>query len=230
MLKQDYADVQISAIFNDETMSLSGCGSSLRSIKTYLKAHSVECRWAHVHALYHRGLEMKKAMEATICDAERRKISFPSWKALHSPIRSVADGKLMSPTPSLPPGSGSPLEEALHSIFIEKVNWRGASTNMRASIRDRLQGDSSASYRVVGIGTGSRSLLHSFRVDPLHPRLRVVDNLAESLSLPAQDDNAVVGLSVNFPGAKGQEQFWQLLTKGVNTVTGVRGAQILVDV
>ena len=49
----------------------------------------------------------------------------------------------------------------------------------------------------------------------------VIDNLAESLAQPAQDDIAIVGLSVNFPGAKGQEQFWQLLASGLSTVAEV---------
>ena len=134
----------------------------------------------------------------------------------------------MSPNFAAPLGLSCLLEEALRSIFIEKVDWLGTSANIRASIKDRLQGDSSAAYRIIGLGPGSRSLLESLKGDFIHPGLKVVDNFAESLALPAPDDIAVVGLSVNFPGAKGQEQFWQLLSAGVNAVTEVSEFRTLI--
>ncbi len=202
-------------------MSLSGPHTSLQAIKTYLKTKSIDCRWAHVHAFYHGGPEMEVLLRQTMTDVERRKISFPTWQSLHAAVRSVTHGGYFR---SLSPGSGeqtSILEEALRSIFIETVDWRRASINLANSINTRLQTDSSARHRILGFGPGSRSLTQALGSDLLEPHVQVVDNFAESLALPAPDDIAIVGLSVNFPGGRGQEQLWETLQGAISTVTEV---------
>ncbi|AEO59633.1 polyketide synthase [Thermothelomyces thermophilus ATCC 42464] len=225
-----HGNVRISAVFSDVALSLSGDAADLQRVKTYLEGRSIECRWAHIHALYHGGSKSKRAVDATLSDAARRNIAFPGRKSLHASVISAADGAHMgSGSDSAAADPGGPeetktnilLERALRNIFIDTVDWKGTSAGLRASILDRLEGDSSAAYRIIGVGPGSRSLLDPFRGDSAHPGLGVIDNLAESLAQPAQDDIAIVGLSVNFPGAKGQEQFWQLLASGLSTVAEI---------
>jgi hypothetical protein len=200
----------------------------LQNIKTYLNARAIECRWAHIHALYHRDSpQSEAAVGAILGDVERRKISFPGWKALHAPVLSAADGRHMSPNldPSTPLASSTGLlEQALRDMFTQRVDWKRTSANLRDSITARLRGDSSAAYRIIGLGPGSRSLLEPLQRSSLLPGLSVVDDSALFLA-PAPDDSiAVVGLSINVPGAKGQQQFWELLSRVGSTVTEVSGA------
>ncbi|KAK4244019.1 hypothetical protein C7999DRAFT_35640 [Corynascus novoguineensis] len=213
-------DVQISAVFSDNVLSLSSHGTALQKVETYLKARQVECRWAHVHALYHRGPQSENAVREVLKDVERRNISFPDWRSLHAPILSAAGGRHMGPIPATPLASTGLLEQALRNMFIDKVDWRRTSANLRDHVTERLRGDSLAAYRIIGLGPGSRSLLKSLGGDSLPTGLRVVDSFAESLA-PAPDDIAVIGLSVNIPGGKGQDQFWQLLSGAMTTVTEI---------
>ncbi|KAL2137587.1 hypothetical protein VTI28DRAFT_8982 [Corynascus sepedonium] len=213
-------DVQISAVFSDDVLSLSSHGTTLQKVETYLKARQVECRWAHVHALYHRGPQSENAVRAVLKDVERRNISFPDWRSLHAPILSAAGGRQMGPIPATPLASTGLLEQALRNMFIDKVDWRRTSANLRDHVTERLRGDSLAAYRIIGLGPGSRSLLKSLGGDSLPTGLRVVDSFAESLA-PSPDDIAVIGLSVNVPGGKGQDQFWQLLSGAMTTVTEI---------
>lgn len=216
-------------MFSDAALSLSGYAADLQDVKTYLEGRSVECRWAHIHALYHGGSKSKRAVEATLSDAARRNIKFPGRKSLHASVISSADGKRMGSASaaadlSIQEGETTTnilLEETLRNIFIDAVDWKTATASIKTSILDRLQGDSSATYRIIGLGPGSRSLLDPFRGDSMPSGLSVVDNLAESLAQPAPNDIAIVGLSVNFPGAKGQEQFWQLMENSLSTVAEV---------
>ncbi|KAL2018289.1 hypothetical protein VTK56DRAFT_993 [Thermocarpiscus australiensis] len=224
-----FDEVRISAVFSDTALSLSGHGIDLQNIKAFLNARSVECRWAHIHALYHRDSPQSEAAVRTILsDVERRKITFPGLESLHAPVLSSADGRHMSPNPSTPLTSTGLLEQALRNIFTERVDWKRTSTKLRDSITTRLRGDSSAAYRIIGLGPGSRSLLEPLQGSSPLPGLIVVDDSAMYLA-PAPDDIAVIGLSINVPGAKGQQQFWQLLSGGVSTVTEIPSTRFQVQ-
>lgn len=210
--------MKISATFNNENISLSGPGDSLNEVKSRLSVDGIECRWAHVHALFHRGEEMRGVLEQTLRDSETRDISFPDWNSLHSPVRAVTDGD-----PWIPGSSRSHClaEAALRSIFNDQVNWRSTSQKMGDSLCDRFKCDSDARYRILGFGPGSRSLLQFAKELSLQNQLEVIDNVADSLKSPSGEDIAIVGLSVNYPGGRGQKQFWDLLAEGTNVVSEV---------
>lgn len=238
--KQGYVDdnepVRISAVFSDTMLSLSGRGVDLQHIQAFLRARglSADCRWAHIHAVYHQDSpQSQAAVNTVLSDVERRKIAFPGWASLHAPVLSCADGRHMSPSSNglnSPDGSNpstpttSLLEQALRNIFTERVEWKTTSSNLRDSIAARLQSDSSAAYCVLGVGPGTRFLLDPLLQASSHsplPGLTVVEDAA-MYAAPAPDDIAVVGLSVNVPGAKGQEAFWRLIEAGLSTVGEVR--------
>lgn len=214
--------MKISAIFNNENISLSGPGDSLNEVKSRLSVDGIECRWAHVHALFHRGEEMQAVLEQTLRDIETREIKFPDWRSLHSPVRAVTDGD-----PWIPGSShGRCLAEAaLRSIFNDQVDWKSTSQKMGDSLRDRFKCDSDARYRILGFGPGSRPLLQFARELFIQNRLEVIDNVADSMKSASGDDIAIVGLSVNYPGAQGQKQFWDLLAEGTNVVSEVSEPQ-----
>lgn len=214
--------MKISAIFNNENTSLSGHGNSLTEVKSRLSVDGIECRWAHVHALFHRGEEMRGVLEQTLRDIDTRGIKFPDWNSLHSPVRAATDGDLWIPGSSR---SHCLVEAALRSIFNDQVDWRSTSQKMGDSLCNRFRCDSDAKYRILGFGPGSRSLLQFARELSIQHRLEVIDNVAGSMKSASGDDIAIVGLSVNYPGAKGQKQFWHLLAEGTNVASEVSESQ-----
>lgn len=210
---------QISAVFSDNNISISGPSVALHHIKATLAEKPVQSRWAHVHAVYHGGYDMKSTLQATLADAERRNIGFPSWDSLHVPLRSVSTGSRMS---SQAHNSASLLETVLRSIFIEKVDWKLAAGQLYNFHQAALERDSAAKTRVIGIGPGSKPLGHSTKDLCSHPRLERIDSYSEHISHAADDDIAIVGLSVNYPGANGVDQLWELLQSGRSMVSEVR--------
>lgn len=114
------------------------------------------------------------------------------------------------------------LETTLRSIFIDRVDWKSAADCLYNFHRTILERDSAAKTRVIGIGPGSKALGHSTKVLCSHPRLERIDSWSEHISHAANDDIAIVGLSVNYPGANGVDQLWELLQSGRSMVSEVR--------
>lgn len=164
---------------------------------------------------------MESTLQATLADAERRNIDFPSWDSLHVPLRSVSTGTRMNSQTHI--NSVSLLETTLRSIFIEKVDWKLAASQLYDFHQAILERDSAAKTRVIGIGPGSKALGHSTKDLCPHPRLDRIDSWSEHISHAADDDIAIVGLSVNYPGANGVDQLWELLQSGRSMVSEVRG-------
>lgn len=154
-------------------------------------------------------------------DARRRGIEFVTWESLLVPLRSATNGLRMTLEPHSQPRSL--LETALHSIFVDRVNWKATESHLREFLLNSLDRDSAARFRVLGFGPGSRSLIDLGMAS--HPRLDLVENWADSLAQPAADDVAIVGLSVNYPEGKGHEQFWDLLESGRSTLRDVRSPE-----
>lgn len=215
-------DVKISAIFSNGNISLSGHGPDLHDAKSRLSADGIECRWAHVHALFHRGKEMQGVFEQTLRDIETRGIKFPDWKALHSPVRAVTDGEHWMPGSS---SSQRLVDVALRSIFNDQVDWRSTSLQIIDKILTRSEYDSDTRYRILGFGPGSRSLLQFARDLSTSAPLEVIDTVSDSLKTTSGEDIAIVGLSVNYPGGKGLTQFWDLLAEGTSVVSEVSEAR-----
>lgn len=155
---------------------------------------------------------MRSTLEATLADAERRCIRFPTWDSLLVPLRSISTGRLMGPHTQS--NSGSLLETILASIFIEKVDWKLADRQLCNFYREMLDRDTAAEVRIIGIGPGSKALGPPSKDFSSHSRLKRVESWSEHLSHLAADDIAIVGFSVNYPGATGVDQFWDLLESG----------------
>ncbi|RAH64894.1 ketoacyl-synt-domain-containing protein [Aspergillus aculeatinus CBS 121060] len=201
-------EVRVTAIFHD-SISVSGDGVTLEGFNGLLARESIQCRWANVHAMYHYGEEMDNVRRVIVHDVETRGITLPSWNDLHVPLRWASEPQLHSV---------SLVEAILQKIFLDAVDWRETEAHLESYFTRSLNRDSEARYRVLGIGPGSKSLIHVSNNLLAHPRLEVRQSWVSSLTEPSMDDIAVVGTSVNYPGAKGLEEFWELLESGRSTM------------
>ncbi|KAI1111369.1 hypothetical protein F5Y14DRAFT_315219 [Nemania sp. NC0429] len=196
--------IQISAIFSDDVHSLSGPGSVLANFKSTTVPSSIQCRPAHIHGLYHGGSRMDAIVSEVLNDVERRNINFPKWDTLHAPLRSSTTGARTIK------GSGcmSLLETVLRGIFVELCDWRKTCENLFDDTLRYLEHDSKAGFRVRVIGPGAKFLVQGA---PTHERLRVIDNLSDLVEGNTEDMVAIVGMSLNYPGANSNEQLWDML-------------------
>lgn len=149
-------------------------------------------------------------------DVQRRDISFPTWESLHVPLRSTLTGERMIPESHPLPL----LEMALHSIFIDKVDWRATYRELFGHLKQVHCGDSEVRYRVLGMGPGAESLVAAATDTPVDDGT-VTGNITEFINEAFTESIAIVGLSMNFPSGKGKEQFWNTLKSGKSAISEV---------
>ncbi|KAL4915855.1 hypothetical protein BDW62DRAFT_203307 [Aspergillus aurantiobrunneus] len=150
-----------------------------------------------VHGWYHGGDATESVAQAVLQDVGRRSISFPAREALHIPLRSPVNGRLITE-----PGQTTLAETAVRTILTHSLDWQKTWETLSADAKTEIH----------VFGPHSRSFFSARSRDT-----KVVDH--SSLDAPKpQADIAIVGMSVNFPSAKDKESLWQTLEQGINTV------------
>ncbi|KAI0194248.1 hypothetical protein F4808DRAFT_474880 [Astrocystis sublimbata] len=157
---------------------------------------------------------MNEVVAQVLEDVRRRRIEFPAWDALHVPLRSSTTGDLIIEGKN----SQSLLETMLASIFIEVCDWKRTRASLFNKAIKYLRYDDVARYRLLCHGPGTRSLLQGA---PTHDRLSVISTPGELLENDTQDLIAIVGMSINFPGASSLEQLWEVLEKAQCTASKI---------
>ncbi|RYC60407.1 hypothetical protein CHU98_g5811 [Xylaria longipes] len=200
--------------FDDDVHSLSGPGQSLTDFKSTMIPSSIQCRTAHVHGFYHGGSRMNGVVAQVLRDVEIRQINFPTWDTLHAPLRSTTTGGRTIKGSS----RQSLLETILCSIFVEVCDWKKTRENLFEEAIKYLTHDPQARYRMLCIGPGTRSLLQGA---PTHNRLSIVGTIPEVIEDDMEDMIAIVGMSINYPGANCLEQLWDVLEKAQCTASKI---------
>ncbi|KAI0103346.1 hypothetical protein GGR51DRAFT_573276, partial [Nemania sp. FL0031] len=206
--------IQVSAIFDNDIHSLSGPGQILASFRSKMVPSSIQCRTAHVHGFYHGGSRMSGVVGQVLSDVKTRGIKFPTWDTLHAPLRSSTTGERMIKGSN----SRSLLETVLLSIFVEVCDWKKTRENLFEEAFKYLEHDPKARYRLMCVGPGTRSLLQAA---PIHHQISVVSTLPELAEDDMADMIAIVGLSLNYPGANSTEQLWDMLEKAECTASKI---------
>jgi hypothetical protein len=165
---------------------------------------------------------MEDILQQTMANIQRRHIAFPTWESLQTPLRITTDGTCVFFDTQGKKGS-TLLETALRGIFVDTVQWQDTA---RALVSSRLQSlNGGDKVHLIGLGPGSRSLLHflsSLQLQSsVQSHITTTESWVEYLAKPSDDDIAIVGLSVNYPEAENQEDFWELIVNKKNTVCEV---------
>ncbi|KAI1762632.1 hypothetical protein GGR53DRAFT_500984 [Hypoxylon sp. FL1150] len=209
--------IQVSAVFDDDVLSLSGPEPILEEFKSKSIPPSVQCRWAHVHGYYHGGLGMEEVVTQVLNDVKRRRIDFPTWSSLRTHLRMTTTGDRTTKGVE----HQTLLDMSLRSIFVDMCDWNGTRDKLFDEVVKDLNHDSKARSRIICLGPGTKALAQSSKGVPTHPRLTIIDDVSDLQQEDTSDSIAIVGLSVNYPGAKGKEQFWDILEKGKNVVSEI---------
>ncbi|KAM5346093.1 hypothetical protein ACJ41O_009098 [Fusarium nematophilum] len=212
--------LRLSAIFDDDSVSVTGPGPRLDTLRSTLltSAEPGTCRWAHVHGLYHGGDDMKQVSEQVMADASRCDVEFPGWASLHAPVRSTATGQIFQPDDK----NSSLLQQAVDNIFVDSVNWKLTWEAATRAYVDKVRRDTNAIFRVIGLGPSVRSLLNDGKDGLVDSGIRLIAQLPEEMELLLEEDGiAIVGLSANFPGGRGLDRFWNVVNQAQTCVTEV---------
>lgn len=160
---------------------------------------------------------MEEVVTEVLNDVKRREIDFPTWNTLRAHLRMTTTGDRTAKGVEYQ----TLLDTSLRSIFVDVCDWNGTRDKLFDEVVKSLGRDSKARSRILCLGPGSKALAQSSKGVPTHPRLTVVDDVSDLQQEDISDSIAIVGLSVNYPGAKGKEQFWDILEKGKNVVSEI---------
>ncbi|KAI0465609.1 hypothetical protein F4859DRAFT_528304 [Xylaria cf. heliscus] len=196
--------MQISAIFDNDVHSLSGPGQILAEFRSTMIPSSVQSRTAHVHGLYHGGSRMSDVVAKVLRDVESRDINFPTWDTLGAPLRVPTTGDRMIKGSSCQ----SLLETVLSSIFVEVCDWKKTREKLYDETIKCLAHDHTDRYRMLCVGPGTRSVLQGA---PIHQRISIVGTVPELMEDDTEDMIAIVGMSINYPGASCLDELWSVL-------------------
>ncbi|KAI1372052.1 hypothetical protein F4677DRAFT_278704 [Hypoxylon crocopeplum] len=209
--------LRVSAIFDDDVLSLTGPDPILEEFRSRIIPPNIQCRVAHVHGYYHGGTRMEGVVEELLSDIKRRHIDFPTWDMLRAPVRLSTTGTSMTTGVDCQ----SLLETAIRSIFVDMCDWKRTREELFDEVVRRLEHDLSARSRIICLGPGARSLVQSTKGVSTHTRLEIIRDLSDLGQEDMSESIAIVGLSVNYPSAKGKEEFWDMLEKGKSAVSEI---------
>ena len=123
------------------------------------------------------------------------------------------------------------IERIVDLILLERVEF--------ALVLDKIEKDAekSGGLEIVNIGpsTGlARTSLRVLKDCSISSSLTITDLSVPSKCgsevpppLKCQEPIAIVGMAVNFPGARNAKELWHILEQGINTVTEVRHLNFL---
>ncbi|PLN86967.1 hypothetical protein BDW42DRAFT_198421 [Aspergillus taichungensis] len=184
------------AQLGDDRATITGTASALEAFATSRQAHADTIP---VHGWYHGGEATESVVTQILQDLSRRSISIVSSPSFVIPLRSVVDGSFLTD-----PGTDMLVEYAIRAILTYSLDWQSTW---------KMINQNPKKVEVYAIGPYSRSFFKD-RTDNVH----LIDCFKPETPVTAPDDIAIVGMSVNFPGATDKDSLWTNLEHGVNTV------------
>jgi hypothetical protein len=199
---------------------------------THLPSSTISARFAAVHTLYHSP-ELVDVKAQIMVDLTSRDIKFPNHTDLRHCLRSTITGEIIPHERRS--GNSSLAEEIVDMTILHPVNFDCVVSRIKADVASNpLPSASSVSF--VNLGPGSvlwrgaaRSLsgIHLSMVDwssasaadsnlPSGPCVETKSDLTMG-----KESIAIVGMAVKLPGANDASGLWEILEKGLNTVSEV---------
>ena len=167
-------------------------------------------------------------------DLASRDVRFPDHTALCRSLRSTVTGEIV-PAKARPDGV-TLAEEIVDMTILHPVNFDRVVASIKTALASQPADNAAASVSLVNLGPGNvlwkglaRSLAdsHPSMVDwssasrvgetPAGPRVEARRDFAVG-----REPIAIVGMAAKFPGAADLAGLWEVLEKGLNTVSEVR--------
>lgn len=153
--------------------------------------------------------------EQIISDVSRRNFVFPTFSDLKLPLRSTFTGKIVSQESA---GSATLLELIVDMIVVQPIRWDAIVSELSKSPVSRCP------VHLLAIGPGT-SLANVTR-KALAGDVSIIDINRYAEESATQEPIAIVGMSLNMPGASETSQLWHILEEGINTVSQVNACTI----
>ena len=209
------SSVFITAVIDDNTLILSGHPDDLTALEPFLPPSTLINK-TKVEALYHVPSRLHVVREEVLKDVKSRDIRFPTFEELLVPLRSSFTGELIE---------ASSLEETLVTsvvdmILLQPVNWNMVIEKLTSSISSDLE------INIFNVGTGKsamKALENSLSLNSII-KVRSYDLVSDDVcptGINVEEPVAIIGMSVNMPGAQSVDRLWDVLNRGMTTLEAV---------
>ncbi|TCD66000.1 Type I Iterative Polyketide synthase (PKS) [Steccherinum ochraceum] len=215
-------NVYVTAVTTATCVSVSGRPNALDAYqKLSLPPSASLSRHALIHTLYHSS-DLIDIRTQVLADVARQNISFPTHAALRRPLCSTVSGQWLSSQSS---SDVSLVDEIVDMTLLHPVNFDLVS---EAIARDLAKANV-ASIKLINVGPGN-ALSRAFARSLSDIKIESFDWSAGSVSgpslgpqapTPTREAVAIVGMAVKFPGANDASGLWEVLEKGLNTVSEI---------
>lgn len=208
--------IYVSSLNTRNIVTVSGEGDALREFaRTEL---STKCRVipTNIFTLYHNRC-LHEYKYQLLNEFEKRHIAFPSQQDLVVPIISTIDGSLIRVKKG---GSSTDLlSQILDMILMECTNWISVEDAIVSLAHERRSQNHDV-LTVCNYGPSNGALTRPKDV-PEH--VEVIDTSVELYTgqTSQEGDIAIVGMSVDLPGAPDPEALWRNLMNGINSCSEV---------
>lgn len=223
---------------NDTCGSVSGRPDALTAFRSgYLPSSTIQSRLADIYTLYHSP-ELYDVKVQVMQDLASHDSKFPSYTSLRRTLRSSFTGE---PIQAVDREDGYTLaEEIVDMTLLQPVNFDKVVAGIKSSFASTST--SSSAINFVNVGPGNVLWRSTARALPGVP-VSMIDwsssTVQASIPTPvsakpavrdgavAREPIAIVGMAVKLPGAADASGLWEVLEKGLNTVSEVRRCRIL---
>ena len=148
-------------------------------------------------------------------DIFERSIQFPDYQDLYCPLRSTISGDVVKPSADYP----SLVDHVVDMVLVHPVNWDLAAKKVAFAVPIDV------GLLAISIGPGSSTLRALERAVPEFI-LDCIDATSDTRTevnpmFAKQEPIAIIGMAAHTPGAVNTAQLWEVLEKGINTVSKV---------
>ncbi|PNP51202.1 hypothetical protein THARTR1_08106 [Trichoderma harzianum] len=203
----------VGAVNDSRSITIVGPSESLAELRQYVVREGMQVQEMDIRGKTHNPENMDLAAElAAICHKHAH-LTLPQATELQTPLRSNKDGSLIV--------EGSLTASLIETVLATRCEWL---TVVNLIADDLAHCSDRESHKILSFGIGD-----CLTMAPFHRRqvkcnkVDVRRLLAERSPLSAADQTlpshavAVIGLSCRYPGAEDFEQFWQLVSQGIDT-------------
>jgi len=207
----------VTAVLDERNVTVSGRPDLLVRFSTFVSRHCT-VHPTTVDALYHSDLHLLDTRGRILVDIRQRNIRFPGYQDLIFPLRSTISGHVVRPSSDYP----SLVDLVVDMVLVYPVNWDLVAKKVASVV------PAGVGLWAVNIGPGLSTLRALERVVPECVLCCIdasSDTRGEAAPTPAkQEPIAIIGMAVHAPGAANTAQLWDLLEKGIDTVSKVSRA------
>jgi acyl transferase domain-containing protein len=220
------SSLHLTAILDTQHVTISGRPDILQRFSSSISiTKSCSIHPTTVDALYHAHT-LHNVHAQVLADVGRHLIHFPDFSDLKYPVFSTVTGK------PLAPGSGhsSLVDAVLDMILVSPVDWVSVVQGIGSAVPD------DAPTQVLNFGPSSgllRMLEKSLSVQKVTCTDVTICDCGNSVDHTGeqkfkQEPIAIVGMALRLPGgARTANELWELLERGINTVSEVCWFRVL---